>query len=71
MKICLQQATAIYRGHEETPDTATAIPTSNPSHCHTVFASVIGTYESLNILMDLWAITSAGAIALASSSVCP
>ena len=29
--MCLQQATAIYQGHEETPDTATAIPTSNLS----------------------------------------
>ena len=30
MDVCLQQATAIYQGHEETPDTAPAPPPSKP-----------------------------------------
>jgi hypothetical protein len=34
-----------------------------------VFANIIGIHESLHISMDLWAITSAAAIALASSTV--
>jgi hypothetical protein len=34
-----------------------------------VFANTVGTHESLHVLMDVWAITSAAAIALASSTV--
>jgi hypothetical protein len=34
-----------------------------------VFAQLIGTYKSLHMLMDFWAITSAATIALASSRV--